>query len=57
MGVGPITYSEILAYFTLHKIDFDEMEITLIDALDSVALEHFSEEAKKNNKQKNNKTK
>lgn len=57
MGVGPITYSEMLAYFTLNKIAFDETEISLLDLLDGIALEHFSEESKKNNKSNNKKTK
>lgn len=58
MGLGPITYSEMLAYFTLNRIAFDEAEIQLLDLLDGIALEHFSEENKKNsnkNKSKNNK--
>lgn len=52
MGVGPITYTEMLSYFTLHNISYDEMEISLIDVLDSIALEHFSEENKKNTNKK-----
>lgn len=57
MGVAPITYTEMLSYFTLNSIAFDETEIQLIDVLDSIALDHFSEESKKNSKQNNKKTK
>ena len=57
MGIGPITYTEMLSYFTLNSVAYDETEIQLIDVLDSVALSHFAEENKKAaNTKKNNKT-
>ena len=46
-GPSPLQYSEILAYFTLHKIAYDPSEIYLLDILDSIAMEHYAEQQKK----------
>lgn len=45
-GVSPLAYNDILAYFTLYKIEYDDFEIAMIEALDGVALEHFAEKRK-----------
>jgi len=56
MGISPISYTEILSYFTLFNIHYDDYEIAMIEELDKVALEHFSEKRKaeeaKNKKRK-----
>ena len=54
-GPSPISYTEILSYFTLHNIVFDEMEVTLIDVLDNIALEYYNKEQKKNSNSKKTK--
>ena len=46
-GPSPLQYSEILSYFTLHRIEYDEFDLYLIDILDGVAMEFFSEQQKK----------
>lgn len=46
-GPSPIMYSEILAYFTLHRVEFDNVELYIIDLLDDIAMEHFAEQQKK----------
>lgn len=46
-GPNPIPYSEILAYFSVYRIDYDELELSLIDILDTVAMDYFSEQAEK----------
>lgn len=57
-GPNPITYSEILAYFSVYRIEYDDLEIALIDVLDGIAMEHFAEEIEKeNNKNKSKKKK
>lgn len=52
-GALPLQYSEILAYFTLHKIEYEPTEISLIEVLDSIAMKCFYEESqrKQNKKQ------
>ena len=56
MGVSPISYTEILSYFTLYSISYDDFEIAMIEELDRVALEHYAEQRKaeeaKNKKRK-----
>jgi len=55
-GALPITYTEILAYFSLYKIEYDEMEVEILNILDSIAMEYFAEQAEKDlNKTKNKK--
>jgi hypothetical protein len=46
MGISPISYTEILSYFTLYGIQYDDYEIAMIEVLDRVALEHFSAKQK-----------
>ena len=46
-GPSPLSYSEILAYFTLHKIEYDAMDIYFVDILDNIAMEHYAEQQKK----------
>lgn len=46
-SINPITYSDILAYSVLMKLDLEEWEIELIKALDNVAMNAYAEEAKK----------
>ena len=42
-GECPITYSEMLAYFTLQNIDVDSWEIDIIKKIDHVYLAYQSE--------------
>jgi len=51
-GPAPISYQEMLSYFTLHNIEFNSYEISMIDALDREFLEHQAEQAKKESKKK-----
>lgn len=46
-GPLPLQYSEILAYFTLHSIVYDSVEVEIIMMLDDVAMEHYIAEIKK----------
>lgn len=54
-GPSPLQHSEILAYFTLHRIDYDGIELYLIDMLDDVAMGHFAEQNKQTEKAKRKK--
>jgi hypothetical protein len=46
-GPSPLSYSEILSYFTLHRIEYDAIELYLLDVLDNIAMEYFAEKAEK----------
>lgn len=46
-GPLPLQYSDILAYFELNKIDYDPVEIEILDILDNVAMEHYNNEIQK----------
>jgi hypothetical protein len=41
----------------VYKIEYDELDIQLLDILDSVAMEHFAEEAEKENNKNKSKPK
>lgn len=44
-GVNPITYSDIKAYFELHKIDNYPWEVDVIKKLDKLMLEYYAQKA------------
>lgn len=54
-GPAPLSSSEILSYFTLHRIDYDAIELYLLDVLDNIAMEHFAEQQKKEQTKNKNK--
>ena len=54
-GVNPIGYEKIKAYFDLYNITPQEWEVRLLKLLDNVALKHYSEESKKQSKNKSSK--
>lgn len=56
-GLNPIQYSEIKAYFELKGITPDEWEVQLIKRLDSIAMNHYAEEAKKEEQTQKSKSK
>ena len=45
-GPSPIGYHDMLAYFTLYRIEYDDFELAMIEELDRVALDHFAEKRK-----------
>lgn len=47
MGVSPIIYSEIKAFFELYYIDPDPCDIEVIEMLDRVALNNIAEQQEK----------
>lgn len=47
-GINPIQFSDMKAYFDLMMIHPEEWEIDVIRILDNIALNQYSEEAKKN---------
>lgn len=49
-GISPITYQEILAYFTLYGISPETWEVDVIKLFDSTAMEHAQKEQEKNKK-------
>ena len=51
-GPAPISYQEILAYFTLHRIEFNTFEVSLIDSLDRLMLEKFAEDQQRESARK-----
>ena len=52
-GVSPISYTEMLSYFTLMRQDPENWEIQVIKAFDACALsEYAKQQEKNNNKQK-----
>lgn len=50
-GANPLTYTEILSYFTLMSMFPEEWELDLIKLLDKVALDEYSKETEKKMKQ------
>lgn len=50
-GVNPISYADILAYFTLLGIEPQEWEIQVIKRLDFIALKMQSDEIEKQKNQ------
>lgn len=46
-GYLPIQYSEIKSYFDLYSIDYEPMEVYLIELLDGVTMQYFAEDAEK----------
>jgi hypothetical protein len=54
-GPSPLSYSEILSYFTLHRIEYDAIELYLLDVLDNIAMEYFAEKAEKEQAKSNKK--
>lgn len=49
-GVLPITYAEMLSYFTLFKLEPFDWEIVLIKRLDVVLLNHQRRQSSKSEK-------
>ena len=54
-GINPITYSCINGYFSVFGITPDEWQIRAIKQLDTVAINSFVEDQKKQNKTKQSK--
>ncbi len=46
MGPGPITFTEMLAYSTLHGFDWTRFEVSAIRTLDRLFLAHIAETQK-----------
>ncbi len=51
-SANPISYTEMLSYFELNKIEVSPEEIRLLDTLDNIMLDHHAEEAQKQSKKK-----
>lgn len=47
MGVNPISYSEMQAYFNLINVNPEIYEVEAIKMLDNVALKHYSDQQSK----------
>jgi hypothetical protein len=43
-GISPITYQEILSYFTLYGIEPETWEVDMIKLFDSIAMDHAQKE-------------
>jgi len=49
-GISPISYSEMLAYFTLNDIQVNQEEVQLIRMFDNAAITSSREQEKKREK-------
>jgi len=56
MGLSPITFSEILAYFTVMQIEYQPWEVEIIKMFDRVALEVTADQQAKAQKSKSSKS-
>lgn len=58
MGVSPIMYSEMKAFFELNNLNPDPYEIEVIEIFDRIALKAYSDQQeKRDNKEKANQPK
>jgi hypothetical protein len=55
MGMSPISYTEMLSYFTLLQIDPSPEEIDIIKMFDYLAMKAHSDQQEQNNAQKTKK--
>lgn len=56
-GINPISYTEIKAYFDLNRIIPSDWEISLIKRMDNEAMKIHAEEAEKQQKKSQSKSK
>lgn len=57
MAPNPISYQEILAFFTLFDVFPEEWEVQLIKDFDSEAMKHYAKQMKADEPKKSSKTK
>ena len=57
MGVSEIPYSEIKAFFELIGIEPELYELEIIEMFDRIAMEHFSKQQEREQKQSQAKAK
>lgn len=57
MGINSISWSDTKAYFDLIQIQPTEDELNILNRLDNIALKHFSEQQKEEQKKSSGKTK
>lgn len=50
MGMNPISYSEIAAYYELVGVDPEPWHVSIVKLFDNLCLRHHSEEDKKKSK-------